>query len=337
MNVDRLTTGSPSLRGSAPLRAQAPEKRGIGFAYHPGLTEEVIDEPGLIDFLELRPDILCRERVLAGQRRFTFEPTLLSDALKVVRGRPLVVHGLGLSVGAPTGWNESYLDCLDAVGARHPLLWHSEHLTFLLADDVRGRPKNPSVPPRIPLTDDALDLVIPRIRMLNERYGVPFLLENLTYCLPGLLTDDGHDEVDFLNALIDQADVFLLIDLYNFESNARTFGIDPLSALSRLRLDRVVEVHVAGGSSHAGTAMDVHGQMVSPGVWSLLDWIAQRAPNLAGIVYEVLEEAVSHVSVADVCAQLVRARLAWDLHCAAFAASLPRARSLRHAILEARS
>jgi hypothetical protein len=54
----------------------------------------------------------------------------------------------------------------------------------------------------------------------------------------------------------------LLLDLYHLHCNAVNFGFDAVEALSRLRLDRVVEIHVAGGTTHDGFLMDVHRDVV---------------------------------------------------------------------------
>ena len=50
-------------------------------------------------------------------------------------------------------------------------------------------------------------------------------------------------------------------------------------------------------------------------VWQMLEWIAPRAPNLAGIVYEVMEPAVPLLGAERLTAQLTRLRQIWDTYC----------------------
>ncbi|HEY0708242.1 MAG TPA: DUF692 family protein [Polyangia bacterium] len=288
-----------------------PAQRGVGFSYLPGISAALIAQPGLVDFLELSPDILCREVNGPGGARLAFHAPLLQEGLPVLAARPLVVHGLGLSIGSHAGWNTGYLALLDELHHHVPFAWHSEHLAFLQTVDRRGRALHVGVPLPLPFTDEALDLLAPRAAALGDRYGVPFLLENFTYYLPGLPSDRGRDEVAFLNELTERSGCGLLLDLYNFYCNAMNFGFDPFAALARLRLDRVVEIHVAGGSEFAGFHMDVHSQVVPDAVWRLLDFVVVRAPNLAGIVYEVLEQAVDHVGPGRIAQQLRRVREAW--------------------------
>jgi len=292
-------------------------KLGVGLNYQPGLRAALGSLEDLIDFFEISPDLLCRERVQDGERALDYHPALLDEALRSTAGYPLVAHGLGLSIGSVAGWNEGYLRILDELSARRPFLWHSEHLAFLLTTDAAGRPLHTGVPLPLPFTEEALALLTPRAAALGSRYATPFLLENFTYYLPDLPSDDGRDEVAFLNDLTERSGCGLLLDLYNFYCNAVNFRFDPYAALSRLRLDRVIEIHIAGGATHDGFQLDVHSKTTPEPVWELLEWVAPRAPHLAGVVYEVMEQALTLVGVDGIRSQLARARDVWDKYCGA--------------------
>ncbi|MBI3949647.1 MAG: DUF692 family protein [Acidobacteria bacterium] len=294
-----------------------PPKLGVGFTYQQGLQAAIEAGRDLIDFFEISPDLLCHERICEGKPILDYHSQWLAEALRWTAERPIVIHGLGLSIGSASGWNESYLRILDIWRAQRPFVWHSEHLGFMLTTDPNGRPLHTGVPLPLPYTEEALDLIVPRAGMLCGRYGVPFLLENLTYYLPGLPADGGRDEVAFLNDLTERSGCGLLLDLYNFHCDAVNFRFDPLEALSRLRLDRVVQIHLAGGTVHAGFVLDVHSDVVPEPVWELLDWVAPRTPHLAGIVYELLEQALPIVGVEGVCRQLERAHTVWEKYCTA--------------------
>lgn len=289
-----------------------PPKLGIGVSYHPVLREALDASHDLIDFVEISPDILCYERVIAGQRQLDYHPTMLDEALRWIASRPMVVHGLGLSIGTVEGWNDGYLRILDRLYARQAFVWHSEHLGFLLTTSPAGQPLHAGVQLPLPFTEEALDVVVPRAVAVSERYSRPFLLENTTYYLPGLPADHDRDEIAFLNDLTTRSGCGLLLDLYNFHCNAVNFGFDALAALARLRLDRVVEIHLAGGVSRNGFLMDVHSNVVPDAVWTLLEWVVPRAPHLAGIIYELLEPALPIVGAAGIRQQLERARSIWE-------------------------
>jgi uncharacterized protein (UPF0276 family) len=145
----------------------------------------------------------------------------------------------------------------------------------------------------------------------------PFLLENAVYYFPDLPADPGWDEIDFLNRLVEQSSCGLLLDLFNLYCNSLNHGFDLIQALARLRLDRVVEVHVAGGKLHEGFILDGHCDRVPEPVWSALEWLLPRAPNLAGVVYEVQEPAFPLVGLETLRDQLARLRATWLTRCAA--------------------
>ena len=294
-----------------------PPKLGVGFPCQQGLRGAIDVCRELIDFFELSPDLLCDERMVGGRRLLEYRPPSLAEALECCAERPLVVHGLGLSIGSAHGWEEGYLRILDELHSRREFVWHSEHLGFMTARGLDNQPLHTGVPLPLPFTEEALDLLAPRARSLCRRYGVPFLIENLTYYLPDLPADGGRDEVEFLNDLTERSGCGLLLDLYNFHCNSVNFGFDAKEALSRLRLDRVVQIHLAGGTTHDGFMLDVHSDFVPEPVWDLLDWVAPRAPNLSGIVYELLEQALDIVGVEGIGRELERAHRAWEKHCAA--------------------
>src|SRR5262249_8722494 len=68
-------------------------------------------------------------------------------------------------------------------------------------------------------------------------------------------------------------------------TNAVNHGYDPIAFLDRLPLDRVVQLHVAGGHWHDGLLIDSHSTPTSPEVWALVDAVLARTP-VKGIVLE---------------------------------------------------
>ena len=299
-----------------------PPKLGVGFTFMHGWEERFAELSPLIDFHELSPDVLCQESAAGDTRRraLRFHPAALEAALGRLADRPVVVHGLNLSIGTAGGWNQEYVAMLDELAQRRSFAWHSEHLGFLLGEDPLGGPLHAGVLLPLPLTDEAVDMVAARANLLADRYGVPFLLENLTHFLPGLPSEHGRDEIEFLNDLLDRSRCFLLLDLYNLHCNAVNQGFDCRDALARLRLDRVAQVHVAGGVNEQGLQLDVHSREVPEAVWELLDWVVDRCPNLGGIVYELMPQAM-HMTGPRVAEQLARARAAWQRHLRRFPAA----------------
>ena len=290
----------------------APAQLGVGCSFFPSLPDVLGQVRDLVDFVEVSPDMLCREFETHRGAQLVFLPDLLNNTLRATDNVPLTVHGLELSIGTAAGWNETYLDILDQFSQLRDFAWHSEHLGFLLAEQPGGQIVNAGVPLPLPFTREAVDVVAARAEQLVQRYGKTFLLENATYYLPGLPADPDWDEIVFLNRLVDQSSCGLLLDLYNLYCNSVNHGFDLIEALERLRLDRVVEIHLAGGKTHAGFVLDSHSAAVPEPVWDALAWLMPRTPNLAGVLYEIMEPAYSLVGLDTLRSQLYRLRSMWS-------------------------
>jgi len=283
---------------------------GVGFPYLPTVSPQLYAS-GIIDFVEVAPETLCHARVVRGKLRYEIDADLLRRARDATAGLPMVVHGVELSIGSAAQWNDAYLDLLDRFATIWEFVWHSEHLSFQTAPGPDGVIAEIGVPLPLPPTREAIELVAPRAQALAERYGVPFLLENAVHYLPDLPADDNMNEAALLDAISERSGAGVLLDLFNLHCNAVEHGFDPRAALARLRLDRVIEVHLAGGAERDGFLMDSHSEQVPEPVWQLLDHVVARAPNLRGIVYEVLDENAPSLGERAIAEDLARARSVW--------------------------
>lgn len=291
-------------------------KLGVGINYHWDFQDLIRNNLDSIDYIEVSPDIFCEEILFGNHRRFRLDESKISDCLALAKDRRVIVHGLGLSIGSASGWNSDYLIMLDQYAQKQDFVWHSEHLGFTLIKHKDDSEDHAGLLLPLPFTQEALDLLCPRIQLLCNRYGTPFLIENTTYYLPDFSPDGAchWDEIEFLNQILTRTECGLLLDLYNFYCNAINFGFDPYSALSRLQFDRVVEIHIAGGTTHEGFLLDVHSSEVPEAVWQLLEWIMPKLPNLCAITYEVLEQALPLMGEKAIMAQIQRCKTLWNIY-----------------------
>jgi uncharacterized protein (UPF0276 family) len=286
---------------------QRPEPLGVGCTLLPSLPGVFEEVRHLVGVVEMSPDMFCQEvEDNDGTHRMRLVPSLIGPALEAARGLPVIVHGLELSIGSASGWNTAYLAMLDQLDRRCPFQWHSEHLGFLTADNGHA-----GVPLPLPFTREAADLVARRADTMCRRYHRPFLLENAAYYLAGLPHDPGWDEATFLASLTERADCGLLLDLFNLHVNCTNHGLDALDLLARVPLDRVVEIHVAGGDSEMGYLLDSHSAAVPEEVWKLLVWVLERAPNVAAVIFEVLDQSFHQLGFDGYVDQITRANEVW--------------------------
>jgi uncharacterized protein (UPF0276 family) len=96
--------------------------------------------------------------------------------------------------------------------------------------------------------------------------------------------------LDYFARVSDRAGCGLLLDCAHLAMFQRLGGHEPLDALDGFPLDRVVELHVAGGTPATvagyGYVEDSHVPEPLAETWQIVEHVVSRAPNLRAIVYE---------------------------------------------------
>src|SRR5215470_7328161 len=251
----------------------------------------------LIDAIEVSPDTIAT----ANGNRTRLRQSVLDEYSALRRQVDLIAHGIGLSIGSFDRWNDDYLRLLDELFARFDLPWHSEHLAYTT---VAG--ENTGTMLALPRTEEALDLVCERVRRLQERYRVPFLLEHVIQLLPDAPAE--YSPAGFLNAVTARTGCGLIVDAYNLECDAHNQGLDIAAFLDELDCSAIRELHLAGGVEHDGFYLDVHSNAVRESTLALGLDIIRRAPTLSVVTYEFLTEAVPVLGHDTICAELARIR-----------------------------
>lgn len=215
---------------------------------------------------------------------------------------PVLTHGLAISVGGFDPWDEDYLRELSRFLVRTGTPWHSEHLCFTSVDSSCIHELLP-----LPFTREAARHAILRARQLQARLPVPLLLENITYYAE--LGPPEMDEADFITEVLEGADVGWLLDVNNVYVNALNFGFDPKAWLSRMPLDRVAQIHIAGHKRFGDLTVDTHGAEVIDPVIDLMQWTLGRL----GRPVPVLLERDNHIPDLDVLlAERARLQVAYE-------------------------
>jgi uncharacterized protein (UPF0276 family) len=135
----------------------------------------------------------------------------------------------------------------------------------------------------IPFTEEAVRHVVTRIRRVQDVLERRIALENVSYyAAPG----QQMSELDFINAVLDEADCDLLLDVNNVIVNSVNHGYDAIAFLDGLPGERIVYGHIAGHYEEApDLRVDTHGADVIEPVWQLLD----RAYDRFGVFPTLLE------------------------------------------------
>lgn len=205
---------------------------------------------------------------------------------------PLVCHGLSLSIGSPAPLDFDLLKQIKLFLDAHQVRCYSEHLSYC-SDDGHLYDLLP-----IPFTEEAVHYVAGRIRQVQDFLGRRIAMENVSYyCAP----QQEMREIDFINAVIAEADCDLLLDVNNIYVNSINHGYDPLDFLHRLPGDRAVYLHIAGHYQEAeDLRVDTHGSDVIAPVWRLLEEAYRRF----GALPTLLERDFNIPPVADLLAEV---------------------------------
>ena len=161
----------------------------------------------------------------------------------------------------------------------------------------------------IPFTDDAVGYVAQRIRRVQDILGRQIGIENVSYYAAPA---QRLTELDFINAVIEEADCGLLLDVNNIYVNSINHGYDAAAFLEALPGDRVLYVHVAGHYEEAeDLRVDTHGADVIDPVWDLLD----RAYQRFGVMPTLLERDFNIPKLPELLQEVDRikqAQLRWS-------------------------
>ena len=176
---------------------------------------------------------------------------------------PFVCHGLSLSLGGPSPLDETFVHKLRQFLDLHGIRGYSEHLSYC-TDDGHLYDLMP-----IPFTEAAVNHVAGRIRRVQEILERRIAIENVSYyAAPGA----ELSELEFIQAVLREADCDLLLDVNNIYVNSVNHGYDPISFLRQLPGERIAYGHIAGHYNEAADLIvDTHGAAVIPGVWDILD------------------------------------------------------------------
>ena len=286
---------------------------GVGFPYFAALPADLY-RSDLVSFVEITPETLCRQRANGSTTQIEIIPDRIATAQDTCAGLPVVVHGVELSIGSAHGLNDAYLQMLDSFQKEWPFVWHSEHLGFQTIAADNGSTLEIGVPLPMPATVEAVELVAGRSTTIQQRYSVPFLLENPAHYFSALPADpEIGNEYGFLTAFTEKSGCYLLLDLHNLYCNAVNHHFDAREVIDTLPLDRVIEIHVAGGSWRDGFWMDAHDGRVPEPVWELLEYVLPSVPKVAGVVFELLEDYAIRLGAPAIENELKRAWQIWNV------------------------
>lgn len=269
--------------------------QGAGLGYRRDLADDFLNlsSNNAIQFMEVAPENWVK---MGGAARYKFD--------QAAERYPLAVHGLSLSLGGQAPLDRELLKNTKALMAQYNSTFFSEHLSYC---ECEGHLYD-LLP--MPFTEEAVKHVAQRIRYVQDFLGLQISLENTSYYLHS--PTSTMNEVAFLNAIAQEADCGIHLDVNNIYVNGVNHGLlDPYVFLDQVDVKRVNYIHIAGHDEEHSAAqvvedlegesfnkikgayrhlpellIDTHGEAVKGTVWDLLEYAYQRLPVIPPTLLE---------------------------------------------------
>jgi uncharacterized protein (UPF0276 family) len=124
------------------------------------------------------------------------------------------------------------------------------------------------------------------VALIQDNTGMCVLPENP----PAVIYLGDLHILDYFALLTDQADCAMVLDCAHLAIFQHSRNLAPLTGLDAFPLERVIEMHIAGGALAAVDGYeyiaDNHSPEPLPATWEILEYVIPRAKNLKAIVFE---------------------------------------------------
>ena len=229
--------------------------KGAGLGLRRDFLDDAIqatEQQDIVDFWEVAPENWMNIGGSLGRKFRT-----------MTERNAFVCHGLSLSIGSTDPLDMDFLKQLKQFLDQHNIICYTEHLSYCSSNGHMY-----DLMP-IPFTEDAVHHVANRIKQVQDTLEQRIAMENVSYyAAPG----QELSEIDFLNAVISEADCDLHLDINNIYVNSINHGYDGYDFLRQMPAERIVYAHIAGHYEEAeDLRVDTHGADVIDPVWQMLE------------------------------------------------------------------
>jgi len=303
MNCPLLGSASKARNGLGGNPGPGLPELGVGIVYSSALEPLFESRSEIADVLEIEPQTTWLERP-DRPGEILVRPEV-DDHLASLPFRKLV-HSIGTPVGGSIPGIDAQLPLLRETVRKLGAPWASEHLAFNLTPDFFT---GFFLPPR--QTAAGLDVYVAAINRLADAVQVPLAVETgVNYMRP---RRDEIPDGEFVAELAERAGCGILLDLHNLFANERNGRQKVWEFLNQIPLDRVWEIHLAGGFEWGGYWLDAHSGAIPEPLFALSREVMPHLPNLKAIIFEVFSSFLPSFGLAGVCAEMERLRVLWQL------------------------
>lgn len=259
---------------------------GIGIGLRPIHYPEIFSTWPAIDWFE----IISENFMIAGDRA-------IGNLERILERYPVALHGVSMAIGSADPLDFDYLKKLKALARKTKAPWVSDHLCW---GKLAGAHYHDLLP--LPYRRDVAKYVIERARIIQDYLELPFALENVSSY--AAYKSDEMPEWEFYASVVEEADIFMMLDVNNIYVSSRNHGFSPKQYYSQLPLHRVIQIHLAGHSDYGAYCLDSHDHPVCDEVWKIY---AEVYPHTRG-ASTLLEWDEHFISFEDTWKEALKAK-----------------------------
>lgn len=269
---------------------------GFGLGLRTDHYHEILDTKPVIDWFEA----LSENYMVPGGKPLHFLDRIRTDY-------PMVMHGVSLSIGSTTAFDQYYLRDLKKLADRIDPAWISDHLCWT---GVHGQNIHDLLP--LPYTEETVKHVVERINIVQDFLGRQLLIENVSSYASYI--DSTMTEWEFIHEIAERADCLLLLDVNNIYVSSFNHNFDPKAFIDGVPAKRVQQIHLAGHHNHGDYIIDTHDAPVIDPVWDLYRYAISRFGAVSTMIERddkipALTELVEELQIArNISDQVLKAR-----------------------------
>jgi uncharacterized protein len=188
-------------------------------------------------------------------------------------------------------WLEATSKHIESVGSS----WFAQDVAYCFWEEGPGYSTQLGYFIPVIFNQRSLELAVERIKEVQAKVAVPVAIEPP----PVAFIIGSMPLFSFFGSLSNQTDCAILLDMGHLVSYEMASGHSVLEAIDELPVERVIEVHIAGGRLKDGDAgpiyVDAHECEIVEQTWQMFEAMLPRLPNVKAVCYEC--EGVNESSV----------------------------------------
>ncbi len=268
---------------------------GFGLGLRTDYYNAILDTKPHIDWFEA----LSENYMIPGGKPLHYLDRIRADY-------PVVMHGVSLSIGSTTAFDQDYLRDLKKLADRIEPAWISDHLCWT---GVHGQNMHDLLP--LPYTEETAKHVIERVKTVQDYLGRQILLENVSSYASYI--DSSMTEWEFISQIAEAADCLLLLDVNNIYVSSYNHNFDAKAFVDGVPSKCVQQIHLAGHQNNGDYIIDTHDAPVIDPVWELYSYAISRFGAVSTMIERddnipELDELVQELQIArNIAAKTLKA------------------------------